>query len=97
MDIMGVVQDHHALAGATSEFVTDDYHYHLTRAMDRNEEVYKKALGEILERTTGIQASQLLSCEGSANDTVLDCPIARNEAAKEFVVVVHNPAGGKKN
>ena len=49
----------------------------------------------MMTKTTGIQASELLSCEGSANDTVLDCPVSHNAGAKEFVVVVHNPVGGK--
>ena len=53
-DIMGIVQDHHAIAGTTSEFVTDDYHFHLTKAMDQNDLVYEKALKEILEKTAGI-------------------------------------------
>ena len=51
---MGVVQDHHAIAGTTSEFVTDDFRFHLVRAMDKNDEVYAKVLGEMLEKTTGI-------------------------------------------
>lgn len=54
LDIMGVVQDHHAIAGTTSEFVTDDFRFHLGRAMDKNDEVYAKVLGEMLEKTTGI-------------------------------------------
>lgn len=37
LDAMGVVQDHHAIAGTTSEFVTDDYHYHLSKAMNHND------------------------------------------------------------
>jgi hypothetical protein len=36
LDIMGVVQDHHAIAGTTSEFVTDDYRYHLGKAMSHS-------------------------------------------------------------
>jgi len=34
--------------------VTDDYHFHLTKAMDKNDLVYEKALKEILEKTAGI-------------------------------------------
>lgn len=47
---MGVVQDHHAISGTTSEFVTDDYRYHLTKAIDRNNAQYQKVLAEILAK-----------------------------------------------
>ena len=40
IDIMSVVQDHHAITGTAAQFVTEDYHYRLSKAMSKNDELY---------------------------------------------------------
>lgn len=33
----------------------------------------------------------LLSCIGSSNDTVAECPVNKMQEAGEFIVIAHNP------
>lgn len=58
--------------------------------MDLNNNLYQQFLSAELEKQTGIKSnSELLTCIGSSNDTVIDCPAWHN-TGKEFVAIVHN-------
>lgn len=89
---MGVAQSHYAITGAAAQFVIEDYQYHLDKAMDRNNVVYQKLLQEKLAKETGLYPENLQTCEGSSNDTSIECPVADedNQNKTEFIVIVHN-------
>ena len=46
-------------------------------------------------KETGIfvknSTTDLITCVGSQNDTVLDCPINDHQAQNEYIVAIHNP------
>jgi hypothetical protein len=62
--------------------------------MDFSNVPYKKILAEGLRKNTGIVASELASCVGSQNNTVIECPIydKKNDQKTEFIVIGHNPS-----
>ena len=92
LDAMGVMQHHFAITGASAQFVTEDYQYHLSKAMNENNGLYHKELANRLLQETGIKASKLQTCIGASNSTVIECPISDkdNENHQEFIVVVQN-------
>ena len=89
---MGVMQGHFAITGASAQFVTEDYQYHLSKAMNENNAIYHRELASRLLQATGIQAQNLQTCIGASNSTVIECPISdkENENVKEVIVLVHN-------
>jgi len=89
---MGVMQHHYAITGTSAQFVTEDYQYHLAKAMSENNVVYYKELANRLLQDTGIKTENLSTCVGANNSTVIECPISdkENQNQKEFVVLVHN-------
>lgn len=92
---MAVQLHHDAITGTAKQFVTNDYQVRLSQALTDSKSLYNKELSKILEEETGIRTNQsLVTCLGSQNSTVIDCPISNpvNKNATEFVVVVHNTA-----
>lgn len=72
-----------------------DYQWRLYKRQQASVGPYKKFLADKLSRDTGIfvknSTSDLLTCVGSQNDTVLDCPVNTHQNQNEFIVAIHNP------
>jgi hypothetical protein len=51
-------------------------------------------LTDSLKKNTGIQSSEIASCVGQQNNTVIECPIYdnKNDQRSEFIVIGHNPS-----
>jgi len=92
---MAVQLHHDAITGTAKQFVTNDYKVRLSQALSDSQSLYNQELSKILEEETGIKLNQsLVTCQGSQNSTVIDCPVSNpaNKNATEFVAVVHNTA-----
>jgi uncharacterized protein len=70
--------------------VADDYSLRISQGISKSSQVYKEEVAKIIKHDFGIttQAENLLTC--NQNDTAFECPINKNQKAKEFLVVVHN-------
>jgi hypothetical protein len=59
--------------------------------MDINNYLYQDFLKIEMKKQIGINANtDLKTCIGSNNDTVLDCPVYGKHYKEEFIVIVHN-------
>lgn len=92
LDAMGVYQHHDAVSGTAKQHVANNYYWKLWLAQEQNNKQYTAELIDIMNRTIGLAASELLYCVGAQNETVSSCPVANHTDADEFVVAVHNPA-----
>ena len=73
---MGVYQHHDAISGTAMQHVANNYVEKLSKAMSKNNEVYKIILKEKIQQDTNISVSNLLNCkDGINNDTIISCPI----------------------
>jgi hypothetical protein len=92
LDAMGVYQHHDAVSGTAKQHVANNYYWKLWLAQEQNNQQYTRELIDLMNRTIGLEAAELLYCVGSQNETVSSCPVANHTDADEFVVAVHNPA-----
>lgn len=95
MDWMGVYQHHDAISGTAKQHVADNYVYHLSKAMNANNEMYAWYLTKKMEKDLNLTAVPLKHTffNGIQNDTVEQTPMGKyfqNET--EVLVVVHNPS-----
>jgi len=81
LDSMGVFQHHDAITGSDAQFVAEDYVFKLQKSMDINNKVYKSIISDNMKKETGISTSELTTCLGASNNTVIECPIfdSRND------------------
>jgi hypothetical protein len=72
-----------------------DYQWRLYKRQQASVQPYKKWLADKLDKETGIivknSTTDLITCVGSQNDTVLDCPVNDHQKQDEFIVAIHNP------
>ena len=80
MDPIGVAQHHDAITGTAKQYVSNDYSYRLQKGLDESRETYKKEIAKVVKRDFGltVDEKEVLSCVGTQNDTIKDCPVNKN-------------------
>lgn len=88
------VSQNSGITGTVKEHVNYDFKMRLVKGMQSSEKTYSKILSQVVREQYGIDVSpqNLVTCIGSQNDTVKDCPVSqpKNLNKKEFLVTVHN-------
>jgi hypothetical protein len=91
-DELGVLQHHDAIAGTETQTVAIDYQWRLHKRQEESLGPYKKWIQNQIADQAGVKVEKdILTCVGTQNDTVLDCPVQFQQDKKEFIVVIHNP------
>lgn len=88
------MQHHDAITGTEVQYVAMDYQWRLDARQQESVSPYKKWLADKLSKETGVNVknstTDLFTCVGSQNDTVLDCPVNNYKNKDEFIVAIHN-------
>ncbi len=93
-DALAVIQHHDGITGTEQQYVAMDYQWRLYKRQEASAGPYKKWLSDKMGKETGVfvknSTTDLFTCVGSQNDTVLDCPINDHQNQTEFMVAIHN-------